>query len=195
MWYNVSIGENKMEEFFDCLTSLGEFTGEIATRDECHTQGLWHRAVFAFILNSKGEILLQQRSANKKLWPNKWDVTVGGHVNAGEFGRQALVRECKEELGIDVCDSDIRFLVSSTSVYNKDGYVNNHYDECYLIIKDVDLSELNLQQSEVADVKYFSRDELINRINNNYEGLTEKTVSWNVCKKILESDYLNLIVR
>ena len=185
--------ERMMEENFDVLTPLGEFTGEIASRDECHTQGLWHRAVFAFIINTKGEILLQQRSLNKKLWPNKWDVTVGGHVESGEFGRQALVRECKEELGIDVNDSDIRFLVSSTSVYNKEGYINNHYDECYLIFKDIELSELNLQEKEVADVRYFSKNEIIWRINNNYEGLTEKTVSWNICKKILESSYLNSI--
>lgn len=185
--------ERMMEEYFDVLTPLGEFTSKIASRDECHTQGLWHRAVFAFIMNTKGEILLQQRSATKKLWPNKWDVTVGGHVEAGEFGRQALLRECKEELGIDLNDSDIRFLVSSTSVYNKDGYINNHYDECYLIFKDIDLTKLNLQEKEVADVRYFSKDEIIDRINNSYEGLTEKTVSWNICKKILESSYLNMI--
>ena len=187
----ICIGDKNMEEVFDVLTPLGEFTGKIASRDECHEQGLWHRAVFGFIINSNEEILLQKRSENKKLWPNRWDVTVGGHVDAGEFGRQALVRECKEELGIDVNDEDIRFLVSSTSVYNKDGYINNHYDECYLILKDVDLSKLNLQQKEVADVKYFSKKELIDRINNDYDGLTEKTVSWNICKKILESDYLN----
>lgn len=55
------------------------------------------------------------------------------------------------------------------------------------------MSELNLQEKEVADVRYFSKDEIIRRIDNNYEGLTEKTVSWNICKKILESSYLNLI--
>ena len=40
------------------------------------------------------------------------------------------------------------------------------------------------------EIKYFEIEELINRINNNYDELTEKNVSWNFIKKILESDIL-----
>ena len=103
-----------MEEKFDVLNDLGEFTGKIATREECHQRGLWHRAVYAFIMDKKGNILLQKRSANKKMWPNMWDVTVGGHVNSGEFGRQALIREAKEELGLNIKDDEIKYLIGST---------------------------------------------------------------------------------
>ena len=182
-----------MEEKFDVLNELGEFTGKVATRDECHTNGLWHRAVYAFIVDKDFNVLLQKRSANKKLWPNKWDVTIGGHVNAGEFGRQALIRECREELGIDISDDDIKYLVGTTSRYNKNGYINNHYDECYLITKDVNINDLVLQKEEVSDAKYFSKDEIITRINNNYDGLTEKEVSWSIFKRILESIVLEQI--
>ena len=45
-----------MEEKFDVLNDLGEFTGKIATREECHQGGLWHRAVYAFIMDKKGNI-------------------------------------------------------------------------------------------------------------------------------------------
>ena len=106
-----------MEEKFDVLNELGEFTGKIATRDECHKKGLWHRAVYAFIIDENKNILLQKRSANKKLWPNMWDVTVGGHVDSGEFGRQALIREAKEELGIDVDRDDVDFLALTDAGY------------------------------------------------------------------------------
>ena len=175
-----------MEEKFDILNERGEFTGKVATREECHRDGLWHRAVYGFVIDRNSNVLLQKRSSNKKLWPNKWDVTVGGHVDSGEFGMDTIIRECKEELGIDVQQSEIRYLVSSTSVYEKDGYANKHYDECYLIMKDIDISKLKLQKDEVSDVKYFSKNELIERINNNYDGLTEKTSSWHFLKKILE---------
>lgn len=176
-----------MEEKFDVLNELGEFTGEVATRYECHKRGFWHRAVYAFIINKQGDILLQKRSNSKKLWPNLWDVTVGGHVDAGEFGRQALIRESKEELGIDIDDNDIKYLVGSTSTNVQGDIINNHYNECYLITKDIDISTIKLQPEEVAEIRFFSKDEILKRISNNYEGLTEKTGAWNFLVKILEN--------
>lgn len=180
-----------MEEMLDVLNERGEFTGKVATREECHKKGLWHRAVYGFIIDKNSNLLLQKRSQNKKLWPNKWDVTVGGHVDSGEFGRQTIIRECKEELGIDVKENEIKYLISSTSVYEKNGYSNKHYDECYLILKDVDITKLKLQKEEVTDVQFFSKDELLERIENNFDGLTEKTGSWHFLKKILEDDRIN----
>ena len=115
-----------------------------------------------------------------------WDVTVGGHVDRGEFGRQALIREVKEELGIQISDSDIKYLVGSTSINKQGDIINKHYNECYLITKNIDISNIVLQKEEVAEVKYFSKEELIKRIDNNYEGLTDKTGPWNFLKKILE---------
>lgn len=179
-----------MEEKVDVLNEFGEFTGKLATKDECHKKGYWHRAVYGFIVNDKGEILLQLRSKNKKLWPMKWDVTVGGHVNAGEFGREALIRECKEELGINVSDDDIKFLISSTSVTNLPGYINKHYDECYLIKKDVDISQLKLQKEEVKEVRFFPPNKLLSMIKNDYKDLTRKTSSWGFLTRILENNKL-----
>lgn len=173
-------------ESFDVLNEYGEFTGKIATREECHKNGYWHRAVYAFIIDNNGNVLLQKRSANKKLWPNMWDVTVGGHVDSGEFGRQALIRETKEELGIEISDEDIKYLVGSTSINEQGDIINKHYNECYLITKNIDVSNIVIQKEEVSKVKYFSREELIKRIDNNYEGLTEKIGAWNFLKKILE---------
>ena len=173
-------------EVFDVLNEWGEFTGKTATREECHKEGLWHRAVYAFIIDTRGNVLLQKRSANKKLWPNLWDITVGGHVDSGEFGRQALIREVKEELGLEISDDDIKYLLGSTSINEQGNIVNKHFNECYVITKNIDISEIVLQKEEVAEVKYFSKDELLKRIDNNYEGLTDKTGPWNFLKVILE---------
>lgn len=175
-----------MNEIFDVLNEFGEFTGKTATREECHEKGLWHRAVYAFIIDNDSNVLLQKRSGNKKLWPNLWDVTVGGHVDSGEFGRQALIREVKEELGIEIKDDDIKYLVGSTSINEKGSIINKHYNECYLITKKIDISKVMLQEEEVSEIKYFPKDEVLRRISNNYEGLTNKTGPWNFLKVILE---------
>lgn len=174
-------------EYFDVLNEYGEFTGKIATREECHEKGLWHRSVYAFIFNEKGEVLLQKRSSNKKLWPNLWDITAGGHVLAGEFGIQALIREVKEELGIDIKEDEIKYLVGSTSSNIKGKIKNNHFNECYIVTKNIDISQLKLQEEEVSDVKWFTKQEILERIENNFEELTEKTGPWNFLKRYYET--------
>ncbi len=73
----------------------------VASRKTCHSQpALIHCTVHILILNSKGKILLQKRSRNKKIQPFKWDTSVGGHLRAGENYYQAARRELDEELGI-----------------------------------------------------------------------------------------------
>ena len=176
-----------MQEIFDVLNECGEFTGKTATREECHKQGLWHRAVYAFIINDKGEVLLQKRSKNKKMWPDLWDVTAGGHVDSGEFGRQALIREVKEELGLEVSDNEIKYLLGSRSINIQGDITNKHFNECYIITKSVDISEIKIQEEEVSEVKYFTKDEILKRVKNNYEGLTDKSGPWNFLEKILEN--------
>lgn len=48
-------------------------------------------------MNDKGEILIQQRSSNRKMFPNKWSNT-GGACDAFEISLQTVLRELKEEL-------------------------------------------------------------------------------------------------
>ena len=170
-------------EYFDVLNEFGEFINKTATREECHKQGLWHRAVYAFIFNQNGDVLLQKRSANKKLWPNLWDVTIGGHVLAGEFGYQALIRETKEELGIEIYESEIKYLTSATSTNVKGDIINNHFNEGYIITKNIDISKVKLQKEEVQDIRWFTKEEILNKIDNNYDSLTEKTGPWNLLKR------------
>ena len=54
-----------MDEKIDVLNELGEFTGKVATLQECHSQGYWHRAVYAFIIDQNSNVLLQKRSKDK----------------------------------------------------------------------------------------------------------------------------------
>ena len=176
-----------MNEYFDVLTSNGEFTNEIASREECHEKGLYHKAVVVFIISTDGsKILLQQRSANKKLWPNLWDITAGGHVLANELGYQAVIRETKEEIGIDIEKEDLEFIGCTTSENIKGNIINRHFNEYYVAYKDIDIKDIKLQLEEVQDIKWFDKEEVISKINNNFEGLTEKYGCWKYLIKYFE---------
>ena len=175
-----------MEEFFDVFNEKGQFTGKVASRDKCHKEGLWHKAVVVFIINSKEQVLLQKRSASKKLWPNMWDITAGGHVLAGEFGFQAIIRECKEELGIELNVNDLLFIGATTSTNIKGDIVNNHFNEYYIANKDIDETKLQLQEEEVSEVKWIDKNEIIERTKDHYNGITDKEGCWEYLIKYYE---------
>ena len=176
-----------MSEYFDVLNSNGEYINEIETREECHKKGLWHKAVVVFIISSDNKkVLLQQRGANKKLWPNLWDITAGGHVDAGELGYQAVIRETQEEIGIHIDKNDLEFIGATTSENVKGDIINRHYNENYIVHKDVDIKDIVLQEEEVQDIRWFDKEEIIEKIKNNYQDLTEKTGCWNYLLKYFE---------
>lgn len=176
-----------MSEFIDVLNKNGEYMNKTATREECFKNGLWHKAVLVFIIsNDNNKVLLQQRSANKKLWPNLWDITAGGHVLAGEFGYQAVIRETKEEIGIDIKKEELEFIGSTISETIKGDIVNRLFNENYIVHKDIDLKDIKLQEEEVQDIKWFDKETVINKIKNNHEDLTKKTGCWEYLAKYFE---------
>jgi 16S rRNA (adenine1518-N6/adenine1519-N6)-dimethyltransferase len=65
-----------------------------------HAQKLLHRAVHIFVLNSRGELLLQMRSALKDEYPLCYTSSASGHLSAGETYEAAAPRELHEELGL-----------------------------------------------------------------------------------------------
>lgn len=175
-----------MQEYFDVLNEKGKYTGKIETRAKCHKEGLWHKAVVVFIINKKGQVLLQKRSANKKMWPSMWDITAGGHVLSGEFGYQAILRECMEELGLKLNKNDITYIGGIISTKIKGEIIDNHFNEFYIANKDIDETKLKLQYEEVSDIKWFDKDKIINQIKDNYNGITDKDGCWDYLIKYYE---------
>lgn len=176
-----------MEEYFDIINANGQYLNKVATREECHKKGFWHKASVVFIIsNDNKRVLLQQRSANKKLWPNLWDITAGGHVSSGELGYQAVIRETKEEIGIDINKESLEFIGVTTSENIKGDRIDRHFNEYFIVHCDIDLNDITLQEEEVQDIKWFDKEEIIRRINNNYEGLTRKIGCWEYLIKYFE---------
>jgi len=71
------------------------------SKSRCHDgNGVLHRAFSLLIFNGSGELLLQQRSAAKRLWPLYWSNSCCSHPRSGEEMETATRRRLQEELGI-----------------------------------------------------------------------------------------------
>lgn len=88
------------EERFDLCDDDGRPTGVTAPRWLCHLLGLRHRAVHILLWAPNGLAVLQVRSPHKAYWPGLIDISVGGHVRAGQSYLEAAWSEMEEELGL-----------------------------------------------------------------------------------------------
>ncbi len=111
-----------------------------------------------FIENSKGKYLIQKTSKEK----GEKYATTGGHVLSGETPKTAIIRETKEELGLDVSNENI--------IYIGDLLFGIPFGEIYYLKKDLDIAKLKLQQEEVEQVEYLTKTEILKLIE------TEKMV-------------------
>jgi isopentenyl-diphosphate Delta-isomerase len=89
------------EEIFDVVNEHDEVIGR-ETRRIVHRTGLKHRAVHVFVFNSRGEVFLQKRSMSKDSSPGLWDSSASGHLDCGEGYDDCVMRELREEIGLDV---------------------------------------------------------------------------------------------
>lgn len=92
---------DKDDEIFEVVDDQDRVLGT-EKRSICHTSGLLHRAVYCWVFNSHGQLLIQRRSPHKKIGPGQWDLSVAEHLQPGESFKQAAVRGLQEELGVVV---------------------------------------------------------------------------------------------
>lgn len=151
-----------MPELIDIRDEHGNLTGETMARPEVHRAEKWHGVVLVWIYNKQGQILLQRRAAHLNAFPEKWDVTVSGHLTAGDQPQQAAVRELSEELGLYIQPEELEeaglIADSFPLIYGK---IHRECDYVYYLYReDIKASELRLQAAEVLEVRWLSPDDL-----------------------------------
>lgn len=95
------------EEMLIQVDEKNQIIGSISRKDAHERQGVFYRTIFVLVRNGDREVLVQKRSPTKDLFPNHWDLSVGGHVNYGQSYTEAAARELKEELGIDASEDEL----------------------------------------------------------------------------------------
>ena len=155
--------ENVMaEEIVDLLDETGKKLGKIK-KSLAQQNGAWHRVVHIWILNSKGQLLIQKRSKEKSFFPNAWDVTVGGHVGLGEASIVSCRREMEEELGLKLNENKFEFLFSFADQMTYKNMVVNEIADVYLVKMDLEIKDLKFQKEEVSTAKWISKEEFFER--------------------------------
>ncbi len=151
-----------MDELIDVLDkNTGEKTGEIISKNEAHQKGIWHGSIHVLIVsNDKTKTLLQKRCAEKKLYPNMWDIAVGGHISAGEDDLTSAKRELEEELGLNPENLNLEKVDRITEMLTNNGIQSNEYVSIFVVYADIDIKDIKLQVEEVSEAKWVTKEEL-----------------------------------
>lgn len=130
--------------------------GRTAERSAPKGPGEYRMVVHVCVFDRRGRLLIQQRAPEKFIFPNLWDVSVGGGVDAGETSRQGAEREFREELGAPL---DLSGLRPSVTVNFGGGF-----DDFYILTKDLNLEKLTLQKEEVRAVRWAGLEEILDML-------------------------------
>jgi isopentenyldiphosphate isomerase len=153
-------------ELIDVLTGDGAETGKRKPKPSIHRDGDWHRAVHLWILTPDGEVLLQRRSLSKENFPGLWDVSVAGHISAGEPAVAAAVRESLEELSLPLDAGHLRQIATlrESWVLNGGTYIDNEIHDVFLVRRSIDIGMLRPDPEEVGGVALVSLDDFRERV-------------------------------
>lgn len=151
-----------MDELIDIYDSNGKHIGR-EMKSEAHSIGHWHKSIHAYLINNKNEMVIQKRSANKDFYPNIWDVSFAGHVGAGEDTMISALRECQEELGINLDKNNVQHLFTIPEKLQWGNVISNEFVDVFLC-KVNEFGKFTKQDKEVGDVKVISLNEFIHLI-------------------------------
>lgn len=122
--------------------------------------------VGALIVNSEGKILL----AKSHKWFDKYTLP-GGHIELGETMEEALKREVKEEVGLDV--EVVEFLTMQEAIFAKEFYKRKHFIFFDFLCR-VGEQQVRLDQDELQDYIWEYPGAAFNR---NLDSFTWKTIA------------------
>ena len=145
-------------EIWDLYNETRQPIGKTMIRGEKVPEGKYRIIVCLCIIGSDGRMLVQRRALDKDGWPGLWDISCGGSAIAGEDSQCAIERELFEELGIKYDLSNERPKVTYS--------IGQGFVDVYIIRADYPLCELTLQESEVMDAAYATRDEIMKMIED-----------------------------
>lgn len=142
----------------DLLIIVDSNDNEVGTlgKTDCHKgAGTLHRAFSVFLFDEQGRVLIQQRSANKPLWPLIWANSCCSHPRAGETCDDAAARRIEEELGLR-CELDYLYKFEYQAQWDAD---KAEHELCWVFAGHFS-GELTIDPNEIADSRLLTPEEL-----------------------------------
>ncbi len=167
-----------MEEFVVLIDRDDNPVG-LMEKQQAHHAGLLHRAFSVFIFNSKNELMIHQRAAEKYHSPKLWTNTCCSHPRENETYEQAAHRRLIEEMGFD-CEIQEKFHFIYKAEL-EEGLFEHELDRVFTGFYE---GEVNFNPEEVMDYKWIGMDELKKDIDSNPDKYT-------VWFKIIFKEYLS----
>ena len=134
------------------------------TKKACHLEhGKLHRAFSIFIFNNEGEVLLQQRSEQKFLWPMHWSNACCSHPRVGEDSEVAARRRLKQELGISI---PLTYLYKF-EYHAKYKNIGSEHELCWVWVGLADAKDISPNSNEIASWKFLSKKKLDQELSQN----------------------------
>ena len=138
------------------------------SKTRCHEgRGVLHRAFSLLIFNERGELLLQRRSAGKRLWPHYWSNSCCSHPRRAEGMEAAIHRRLREELGL-ACPLHFLFKFQYQAQFDN---VGAEHELCSVFIGR-STGRVLIDHDEISDWRWVSPERLTTELGTEAERFT-----------------------
>lgn len=145
-------------ELWDIYDENKNVTGRTMERNDWNMKpGDYHLTVLGVIQRRDGKYLITKRVMTKSWAPGWWEVS-GGAAQAGETSKQAVVREIKEETGLDVSKAEGQLALTYKRVNPEEG--DNYFVDVYRFVMDFEEEDLVMQEGETDGYMFASLEEI-----------------------------------
>ncbi len=170
--------------FDDFLTPIGE-----KERQQVHFDGEWHETFQCWFFEKQNDhtyIYFQKRAKDKSAFPNLYDITAAGHIEAGERKEAAGLREIREELGIEVSEQDLEYTGFYKEELNLQGIKDREI--CHIYLYEYSLDTPFSIGDEVEDVVKVSLDDFLSVLSKKHSHMPAASILTGEEKLIVKKD-------
>jgi len=144
------------DELIDILNDDLTFL-KTCLKSKAHKHGYLHASIHVWFYTESGEILIQKRSLDKIAFPGLWDVSVAGHISAGENAITSALREVEEEIGLSISKNKLHKIgIYRETHQHKSDFIDNEIHHIYIGKLPVSINQLKIQKEELSAIKLIS---------------------------------------